>query len=116
MEAGGMTTDSGPWEARLRAKFASLSPTHLELENESGRHGGRTAASESHFRLVIVADGFAGLSRIDRHRKINDLVAEELRVHIHALGIQAFTPAEWAAKGERAFASPDCRGGPKARD
>ena len=103
----------GPWETRLRGKLATLAPAHVDLENESHRHGGQAPSAESHFRLVIVGERFEGLSRIDRHRLINDLLADELRDHVHALGLQAFTPAEWRAKGERAFGSPDCRGGGK---
>ena len=101
----------GVWEDRIRTKLDSLGLDHLELENESHRHGGRTAESESHFRLVLVGETFAGKSRLDRHRVINDLLADELRDHVHALSLQALTPAEWRAKGERAFSSPDCRGG-----
>jgi BolA protein len=99
----------GPWETRLRAKLQTLAPEHLELTNESDRHrGGQPLEVESHFKLVIVGPAFDGQSRIDRHRLINDLLADELREHVHALGIQAYTPAEWTAKAERAFKSPAC--------
>lgn len=99
-----------PIESRLHAKLTEkLAPTHLELLNESPNHG-LSADAEKHFRVVAVSAAFAGLSRIDRHRLVQDTVAEELRTHIHALSVQAFTPDEW--KGE-AFASPECLGGGK---
>jgi BolA protein len=101
------------YEQRLRTKIeAALKPAHLELVNESPNHG-LPASAEKHFRAIVVADEFLGLSRIDRHRRVQDVVAEELREHVHAFSVQAFTPEEWSAKGGETFASPECLGGGK---
>jgi BolA protein len=37
---------------------------------------------------------FAGKSRVDRHRLVNDTLAAELKGRVHALAIQAYAPGE----------------------
>lgn len=87
----------------------ALSPVHLEVLNESDNHSG--AATQSHFKLVVVTRFFQDLKLIDRHRFINQLFKEELN-HIHALAIHTYTPDEWKMK-DAAPASPKCEGGSK---
>jgi BolA protein len=41
-----------------------------------------------------VAQAFAGKSRIDRHRKINAALADDLAAGVHALAIHASAPGE----------------------
>lgn len=75
----------------------ALSPSRLEVVNESHLHAGHRDApgtGESHFRVVIVSPRFAGRSRLERHRMVNDALAEELRGKIHALAIAAYSPGE----------------------
>ncbi|NJM10309.1 MAG: BolA family transcriptional regulator [Bdellovibrionaceae bacterium] len=71
------------------------------------------AAAEKHFRLVLVSSVMEGLSRIERHRKVNEVLGKELRESVHALSIQAFTPDEWEKRQGSTFASPACLGGGK---
>lgn len=101
------------YEAKIRTKLESrLQPTHLEILNESPGHG-LPASAEKHFRVIAVAGCFAGLSRVERHRLVHDIVSEELRAHIHALSVQAFTPDEWSTRGGVTTPSPVCLGGGK---
>jgi BolA protein len=85
-------------EARMREKLMiGLRPTRLDLVNESHLHEGHRSSpgtGESHFRLLIVSEAFAGKSRVDRHRLINDLVSSELKDGVHALAIKACAPGE----------------------
>jgi BolA protein len=100
-------------ESALRAKITGrLAPSHLEIVNESPHHG-LPASAEKHFRVVAVSAAFTGLGRVERHRLVNETVAEELRNHVHALSVQAYTPEEWRAKGGETFSSPECLGGGK---
>jgi BolA protein len=72
-------------------------PTALAVVDESHLHAGHAGAragGESHFRVEIVSDAFAGLSRVQRHRRVNEVLAEELRRGVHALAISARTPEE----------------------
>ncbi len=68
------------------------------------------SGSESHFKVVIISQEFDGLRLIARHRKVNQVLAEELS-QIHALSIQAYTESEWTMKGRQAGETPDCLGG-----
>ena len=90
----------------------ALAPEVLEVTNESNRHA-VAPGSESHFKLVIVTAQFANLNRIQRHRKVNALLAEELQQHIHALSLKLYTPSEWDAREGEVTQSPLCRGGSK---
>ncbi len=87
---------------RIRRKLdAGLKPTFLEVVDDSDRHaghlhhpGGVEDRGETHFNVRIVSDAFAGLSRVARHRRVNELLAEELKGQVHALAIEARAPGE----------------------
>jgi len=85
-------------EARIRNKLeAALAPERLEIVNESALHAGHHGSpgtGESHFRLLIVAARFQGMSRLERHRLVNAALAEELAGRLHAVSIQALAPGE----------------------
>ena len=92
---------------------ASLAPAHLEVINESHMHS-VPPDSESHFKLVIVSQRFAGETLLGRHQAVNRILADELANHIHALSLLTLTPDEWRAKGGAIPDSPPCLGGGKA--
>ncbi len=98
-------------EAKLRHAFA---PDHLEVLNESSAHN-VPPGSESHFKVVIVAACFEGKGLLERHRSINEALAEELAGPVHALSIHVHTPREWGARGQAVSVSPPCLGGGKRR-
>ncbi len=85
-------------EASIREKLVqALQPTRLDVVNESHLHAGHRTSpgtGESHFRVLVVSAAFAGKSRIDRHRLINDTLAAELKGKVHALAIKAYAPDE----------------------
>jgi BolA family transcriptional regulator, general stress-responsive regulator len=85
-------------EARMRAALmVGLQPIRLDVVNESELHAGHRSSpgtGESHFRLLIVSPRFAGLSRVARHRLVNELVAAELAGGVHALALATFAPGE----------------------
>ncbi|WP_047049896.1 BolA family protein [Vibrio mexicanus] len=95
-------------ETKLSEAFA---PEHLEVLNESYMHN-VPEGSESHFKVVIVSDEFESKRLIARHRAVNQVLAEELANHIHALSIHTYTKSEWAESGN-APDSPMCMGGGK---
>ena len=47
---------------------------------------------------------------LERHRRVNAALADELAGPIHALALHTYTPEEWA-ETVAAPDSPDCRGG-----
>ena len=85
-------------EQRMREKLMlGLSPTRLDIINESEMHAGHRSSpgtGESHFRILIVSPAFAGKSRVDRHRIVNELLADELSGRIHALALKTYAPGE----------------------
>jgi len=99
-------------EDRIRAILnESFTPDHLEIINESHQHSG--PGSDTHFKLIVVAQSFQGLSRVARHRHINDLLKNELQSGLHALTLHLFSQEEWKAKSDTDFTSPACLGGSK---
>lgn len=102
----------GPIAQSIESKLTqALSPDHMELVNESHQHSG--PAVESHFRLLISSMDFEGLSRIQRQRKIFEILDEELKSGVHALTIRALTPGEFKKGLGDGFVSPVCHGGSK---
>ncbi len=85
-------------ENRIREKLAAaFAPSELAIENESHLHHGHHGSpgtGESHFRVRIVAAGFAGLGRVERHRAVHAALAAELAGPVHALAIKALAPGE----------------------
>lgn len=82
---------------RVRVALAELSPSTLELIDESHRHeghGGHRAGELTHLRIRIVSEAFAGQGRLARHRLVNGLLAAELGGGLHALAIEAKAPGE----------------------
>jgi BolA protein len=72
-------------------------PARLEIVDESHLHAGHAGAregGESHFSVLIVSEAFAGLSRIARHRRVHETLAQELNEGVHALAISAYAPNE----------------------
>lgn len=90
----------------------NLNPNHLEIYNESHMHH-VPKDSETHFKLIIVADKFGDLNRIERHRLVNKLLKSELDSDLHALSLHLFNSSEWNDKGETVLKSPACRDGYK---
>ncbi|HYI40826.1 MAG TPA: BolA family protein [Allosphingosinicella sp.] len=81
-------------ERRLRA---ALEPARLVVTNDSARHRGHAGddgSGESHFTVEVVAEKFAGMSRVERQRAVNSALADLMRDHIHALAIKAKAPGE----------------------
>ncbi|MEX1365666.1 MAG: BolA family protein [Nannocystaceae bacterium] len=89
----------------------ALAPAALEVINESHMHSG--PATESHFKVLVVAEHFEGMPLIRRHRLVNATLADELAGSIHALSIHAYTPQQWTERGNEIPSSPPCRGGSK---
>ena len=78
---------------RLRA----LSPTKLELLDESAKHAGHAGAApggNTHWKLTIVSAAFAGNPTVARHRMIYQALGDLMQNPIHALSISAKAPGE----------------------
>lgn len=85
-------------QTEIREKLMiGLEPSRLDVVNESELHAGHRSSpgtGESHFRVTIVSPRFAGKSRVERHRMVNEILAEELAGKVHALALHTYAPGE----------------------
>ena len=95
-------------EKRLNDAFH---PTDLQVLNESSGHN-VPAGSETHFKVIIVSEAFAGLRQVQRQRRVYQALNDEFRQGLHALSMQTLTPAEWQ-QDSTISTSPRCLGGGK---
>lgn len=82
-----------PTAAALQAALdAALSPTRLEVIDESGHHAGHAGANGlgygTHFRVRIAAPAFSGKTRVACHRLVYDALQQEITAGLHALAIE----------------------------
>jgi len=88
----------GPVAGQIKTKLTQvLDPVELEIVDDSDSHAGHAGhdgLGESHFTVRIVADRFAGMSRVDRQRLVYGTLSEEMAGRVHALSIQALTLSE----------------------
>jgi BolA protein len=86
---------------RIETKLTeALAPTSLTVADDSARHAGHAGAragGETHFSVEIVSAAFAGLSRVERQRRVYAILADELKEHVHALALVTKTPEEAGA-------------------
>jgi len=92
------TRETGPVASEMLGRLeAALSPTAIQLTDESEAHrghGGYHPAGESHFRLSIESAAFAGKSRVERQRMVYAALGELMDARVHALSIRATAPGE----------------------
>jgi BolA protein len=80
--------------ARLQA---ALSPTVLDLVDDSEEHRGHAGhdeRGESHFSLTIESAAFTGKSRVERQRMVYAALGDLMRERVHALTIKTTAPEE----------------------
>ena len=88
----------------IRSKLtATFQPQVLEVIDDSAKHAGHRGArpeGETHFTVRITSAAFTGVSRVDRQRRIYDVLKEEMAPEgIHALALSAHAPGEGDAGG-----------------
>ena len=91
----------------------ALEPEHMEVINESHMHS-VPAFSETHFKVVLVSEKFAGKRSVARHQLIYGMLKAEFDEGLHALALHTYTAEEWQTSGQQAPESPNCGGGSKA--
>ncbi|MFN3238093.1 MAG: BolA family protein [Pseudomonadales bacterium] len=97
-------------QSTIEAKLsAALALQHLEVINESHNHN-VPANSETHFKVIAVSTAFDGVTLINRHRQINEILKQELAGPVHALAIHAYTEPDWRKRNGDAPMSPPCHG------
>lgn len=83
--------------ALLPDRLIIINESHLHAGHhhaDSGHHAEFDGTGETHFRVRLVSPKFAGMSRIERHRTVNELLSDELKGGVHALAIEPAAPGE----------------------
>jgi BolA protein len=92
-------TATGPVATEmLRRLNSALSPTHVDLTDDSEQHrghGGYNPSGESHFSLEIESEAFTGKSRVERQRMIYHALGDLMKERVHALQIRARATGEF---------------------
>jgi BolA protein len=68
-----------------------LEPEFLEVVNNSHLHSGHAGddgSGNTHFAVVVKAEKLNGLSKVNAHRVVNKILAEEFLGTLHALEIK----------------------------
>jgi BolA protein len=84
---------TGPTASQLDQRLRErLSPTRLEVLDESHQHNGHAGANGTgfgtHFRVKVASQRFTGLSRVARHRLVYDALQDFIDQGLHALAIE----------------------------
>lgn len=90
--------------------IAELSPSFLQVKDESANHHVPEGA-QTHFKVTAVSTKFNDLTRIARHRLVNNLLSQEFDQGLHALSMHLYTDAEWESKNQPPPPSPACKDG-----
>lgn len=87
-----MRPDDITAEAIASCLQAALSPTSLEVIDESAAHAGHAGANGTgrgtHFRVRVGGPAFAGRSRVAQHRLVYDALQQFIDAGLHALAIE----------------------------
>jgi BolA protein len=84
--------------SRIRSALDALDPLSLDIRDDSHKHAGHAGARDGrgHFSVHLVSARFEGLPPLRRHRMVYDALGQLMETDIHAVAIQARTPAEAA--------------------
>ena len=95
--AGRSPGPQGDAAAELRERLERLSPSVLEIDDDSAEHAGHAGAASGagHFSVLVVSTAFCGLSRLARHQRVMREVADLLPHPVHALSVRALSPDEF---------------------
>ena len=82
---------------KLTEAFAPQSLKVLDESDQHEGHAGHRPGGQTHYRVYIVSEAFKGKTRLERHRMVNQSLANELSGDVHALAIHAAAPGEGGA-------------------
>ena len=80
----------------------AFAPGTLLVVDDSASHAGHAGATpggETHYSVLLVSTGFAGVNRVSRSRAVHEALAGEFASGMHALALTLRTPEEQARIG-----------------
>jgi len=67
----------------------------LDVSEQHRGHQNFKENVESHFEIIIVSEKFTNITRIDRHRMVNQSLKEEFFSDLHSIIIKTYTIEEY---------------------
>ncbi|KAG1682920.1 hypothetical protein DVH05_021143 [Phytophthora capsici] len=86
-------------ETKIRREIGAALVEAVDLSDGCG----------SKFSLVVVHEGFEGQSLLERQRRVNDCLKEEM-TRIHALQMKTWTPAQYEQKTQQKLSNSQSTG------
>jgi len=81
----------------------SIDVIDINIIDESAKHADHYFASSStlpsHIKLILISDGFIGMSVLKRHKLIYELLKGEIEL-IHAISLHLYTQDEYNLKNK----------------
>ena len=78
-----------------------MNPQQVADLIQRGLPGSRASVSSEdnvHFEAVVIAEKFAGLRSVQRHKLVYETLGGLMGNEIHALALKAYTPDEYAGQ------------------
>ncbi|WP_154247124.1 BolA family transcriptional regulator [Kangiella sp. HZ709] len=85
-----MIDNSSRIEKMTKRLTENLSPSHLEIIDDSHKHIGHAGAKDGkgHFTLIISSETLLGKRMLQQHRLIYNALGDLMETDIHALSIK----------------------------
>ncbi len=85
-----MIDNSSRIEKMTQRLTENLSPSHLEIIDDSHKHVGHAGAKDGkgHFTLIISSESLVGKRMLQQHRLIYNALGDLMETDIHALSIK----------------------------
>ncbi|MBF5039238.1 MULTISPECIES: BolA family protein [unclassified Methylophilus] len=81
--------------AEIEQRLQSLTPEHIEIQDDSDLHRGHAGnTGGGHFTITVKSSLFSGKSQIMRHRMVYQCLQDLMPHRIHALSITALSTDE----------------------
>jgi BolA protein len=71
--------------AKLQSAFDPQEIDVRDVSHQHAGHGGWREGGKTHFEVRIKSAAFKGKSRVETHRMVNTILADELASSVHAL-------------------------------
>jgi BolA protein len=75
----------------FKTEFLSV----IDVSEQHRGHKNFKEDVESHFEIIIVSEKFTNLSRIERHRMVNQILKEEFLSDLHSVVLKIYTSEEF---------------------
>ncbi|KLT23103.1 bolA protein, putative [Wolbachia endosymbiont of Armadillidium vulgare str. wVulC] len=87
-------------EEKLRGSIGVIG---INIIDESTKHTGHYFASSStvpsHIKLILISNDFSGMSSLNRHKLIYELLKSEIE-RVHAISLHLYTQSEYNLKNK----------------